>query len=140
MAVIGNDRKFYLTTSSHASYNWLKGEQSNSFSRSAETIEISDKDTTWAKFISGKKSATANVTVNLDDSATEQQHSLLKSLHSGEAVYCFVGTLGSGSTPSEGDVFQAIITGINDTNDQDAVASREISLQITGEPTHYPAL
>lgn len=39
---------------------------------------------------------------------------------------------------SEGDFFKGIITAINDTQDKDGVASRQISIQVVGEPTHYP--
>lgn len=138
----GNSRRFYLTTSSHASYTWLAGEQSNGFNRSAESIDVTDKSNNWAAFIAGRLSATAEVTVNLDNDATAGQHELLSSFHEGETVYCFIGTLSSGSSaaPTEGDMFEAVITAINDSNDKDSVASRSISLQVTGAPTHYPTV
>lgn len=140
MAELGNVRRFYLKPT--GSYEWLAGEQSNSFNRSAETVEVSDKSTTWAQFISGKKSATADVTVNLDDDASEPQHKALEALHKGTEVDCFIGKLDGGDSgePSEGDAFKAIVTAVNDTNDNFAVASRSISLQVNGEPTHYPTI
>lgn len=143
MAVLGKDRKFYICTSASATTGtWLEGEQSNSFSRSADTIEVSDKSTVWKKFISGQKSATADVTINLDDQSTSQQHSLLQSFTGGQTVYCFVGTLSteSGAAFAEGDFFEAVITAVNDNNEMAGVASRSISLQVTGAPTHYPSL
>lgn len=140
MAQIGNDRRVYITTSSAKNVGtWLEGETSNSFSRSAETIEISDKATSWKKFIAGQKSATAEVTVNLDDTATAQQHSLLKSFTDGTTVFVFIGKMES-NAGTEGDAFEAVITAINDTNDSNSVASRSLSLQVTGAPTHYPTL
>lgn len=137
----GNARKFYVSTSQAASNTWLEGEQSNNFNRSAEALDVSDKRSNWGAFIAGRRNATAEVTVNLDDTASSKQRDLLNALSAGTAVYCFIGTLASGSAgaPSEGDFFQAIVTAANDTNDKDGVASRTFSLQVTGEPTHYPA-
>jgi predicted secreted protein len=142
MAVLGNERRCYITTAEGDSYTWLAGEQNNSFNRSAEAIEVSDKSTDWTQFIAGKKNATASVTVFVDDTASAPQHQMLSALHRGTTVYCFIGKLGgTGSqTPSEGDLFEAIVTECSDTNDFGAVATRSISLQVTGEPTHYPTI
>ena len=140
MAQLGNERKCYLTTSSGGTFTWLAGEQNNSFNRTAEAIEVSDKSTDWAQFIAGKKGATASVTVYADDTASGPQMEILQALHKGESVYCFIGVLGSGNTPTTGDMFEAIVTECSDTNDYGAVASRSISLQVTGEPTHYPTI
>lgn len=143
MAELGNKRRFYLGSSmSGSSWTWLAGEQNNSFNRTAESIEVSDKSTEWQQFISGKKGATASVTVFTDDESSGPQHNMISALHSGDTVFCFVGKLssGSGSSPSEGDAFEAIITEIADTNDQGAVATRQISLTATGEVTHYPSV
>lgn len=138
----GNARKFYMTAAAAATPVWLEGEQNNSLSRSVETIDVSDKGGDWAESVPGRKSATAEVTVNLDDTATTAQHSMLTALHNGTKVYCFIGTLTTGENPapSVGDFFEAVITAINDTNDKDAVASRQISLQVTGAITHYPTI
>lgn len=135
---LGNERKFYLVSgSTSTSYTALAGEQTNSFNRSADAIECSDKTTVWKDFLAGIRGATADVTVYADDTDAEQK-SLISSFAAGEIVNCFVGVLGTGSTPSEGDVFSAIITAINDTNDNGSVATRQLSLQVKGAPTHYP--
>ena len=56
MAVLGNERRCYITsTQTGGIFTWLKGEQNNSFNRSAEAIEVSDKSTDWTQFIAGKK-------------------------------------------------------------------------------------
>lgn len=139
----GSDRRFYLSSAQHATNTWLDGEQTNSFNRSAETIDVTDKSSEWAQFIAGIRSATADVTVNLDNDSTSAQHDLLESFHDGDTVYCFIGTLGTGSsssTPEEGDFFEAIITAISETNEKGGVSSRQLSLQVTGEPTHFPTL
>ena len=54
---------------------------------------------------------------------------------------CFVGKLGTGQSaaPSEGDVFEAIVNAVSDTNDNGAVATRNLSLTANGAVTHYPA-
>ena len=142
MAQLGNTRRVYIVTgSSSKTYTWLSGEQNNSFNRTAEAIEDSDKSTEWAQFLSGKKGATAEVTVYTDDNDA-QQKAALAALEAGTPVSVFIGTLSSGSSPapSEGDAFKAIITAINDANDNGAVASRSLSLTATGAVTHYPTL
>ena len=77
-----------MSASGAASFTWLEGEQNNSLSRSVETLDISDKDGDWAESVPGRKSATADVTVHLDDTATSAQHTMLASLHNGQKVYC----------------------------------------------------
>ena len=142
MAQLGNTRRVYIVTGSTSkTYTWLSGEQNNSFNRTAEAIEDSDKSTEWAQFLSGKKGATAEVTVYTDDNDA-QQKAALAALEAGTPVSVFIGTLSSGSSPapSEGDAFKAIITAINDTNDNGAVASRSLSLTATGAVTHYPTI
>lgn len=134
MAQLGNVNKFYIKVSS--TYTWLTGEQNNSFNRTAEAIEVSDKSTDWAQFISGKKGATAEVTIFADNSNAAQKN-VLASFNSGSEVDIFIGVLSSNS-PSSGDVAKAIITAVNDTNDFGAVSTRNISLTITGAVTHYP--
>lgn len=142
MAQLGNERRVYIVTGTTTkTYTWLAGEQSNSFNRTAEAIETSDKSTEWAQFLSGKKGATAEVTIYTDDT-NAQQKAALGALHNGQTVDVFIGTLSSASTPAptEGDVFKAVVTAISDTNDNGAVSTRSISLTATGAVTHYPSL
>ena len=139
-STLGNTRKAYIAAgSSGTPTTWLAGEQTNSFNRTAEAIEISDKSTEWAQFIAGKKGATTEITVYTDDTANGPQSVALKALHEGSLVRVFIGTL-SGSTPSIGDVFTGVVSAISDTNDNGAVASRTISISATGAVSHYPAL
>jgi len=140
MATLGNNRKAYITIgSSGTPTTWLSGEQTNSFNRTAEAIEVSDKSTDWAQFIAGKKGATAEITVYTDDTSAGPQYNAIKALHQGSEVRVFIGVL-SGSSASQGDVFTAIVTAISDTNDNGSVATRNISLTATGAVSHYPAL
>lgn len=142
MAVLGNTRRVYIVTGTTTlTYTWLTGEQTNSFNRTAEALEYSDKSTVWAQFLAGKRGATAEVTVYVDDS-NAQQKAALKALHDGETVKVFIGTLTTGQNPapSEGDVFEAVVTAISDTNDNGAVATRSMSLTATGAVTHTPTL
>lgn len=143
MTQLGNNRKVYIVTGTGTlTYTWLAGEQTNNFNRTAEAIETSDKSTEWAQFISGKKGATAEVTVFTDDANTGKQYSAIQALHAGSLVKVFIGTLTGTTTlsPSEGDLFEAIVTAISDTNDVGSVASRSISLTASGAVTHYPSL
>ena len=142
MAVLGNTRRVYIVTGTGTlAYKWLTGEQTNSFNRTSEALEYSDKSTVWAQFLAGKRGATAEVTVYVDDANTEQK-AALAALHNGTTVKVYIGTLTSGNTPapSEGDLFEAIITAISDTNDNGSVATRSISLTATGAVTHTPTL
>ena len=144
MAELGNIRRVYIVTGTSTStltYTWLSGEQTNSFNRTAEAIETSDKSTQWAQFLSGKKGATAEVTVYTDDS-NAQQKAALTGLHNGSTVKVFIGTLSTEQSPapSAGDLFDAVVTAISDTNDNGAVASRSISLTATGAVTHTPTI
>ncbi len=144
-AKMGNVRRFYLTSDTSgniagASPVWLAGEQTNSLNRTQDTLEYSDKASgNWKKFLAGMKSATADVTVYADDNDT-QQKKMLDAFQAGQNVFCFVGEVtGSDSlTASSGDAFEAVITAINDTNNQNEVASRQISLQATGAVVRIP--
>lgn len=138
MAELGNTRRVYIVTGDGASYTALKGEQTNSVNRSAESIDISDKDTgAWGSTMAGKKSLTVDVTVYADNTDTNQKQ-LLNAFYLDQTVKVFIGKLGSGNTPAEGEAFDAVITSISDTNDAGAVATRAMSLASKGQPTIYP--
>ena len=138
MAELGNTRRVYIVTGDGATYTALKGEQSNSVNRSAESIDISDKDTgAWGSTMPGKKSFSVDVTVYADNTDTNQK-ALLEAFYKDQTVRVFIGKMGEGDTPAEGEVFDAVITSISDTNDAGAVATRSMSLASKGEPTRYP--
>lgn len=138
MAELGNTRRVYIVTGTGSTYTALKGEQTNSVNRSAESIDISDKDSgDWGSTMSGKKSLTLDVTVYADNTDA-QQKALLEAFYKGETVKVFVGKVGSNNTPSEGEAFDAVITSIGDTNDSGAVATRAMSLTSKGAPIVYP--
>ena len=112
--------------------------------RTQEAIEVSDKSTDWAQFIGGKKGATIDATIFADNSDTAQQE-VLKGLYQGTQVKFFVGSLVGGTgadagTPSSGEVGEAVVTSIGDTNDFGAVSTRAVSLTVDGALTHYPTL
>lgn len=132
MAVLGNTKKAYIKVSS--SLFWLGGEQSNSVNITAEPVEVSDKNSVWASFIAGKRGATVEITV-FADNTNSAQSAALSALIAGTEVDWAVGTI-SGSTIREGDSGKAIVTSVSDTNDFGAVASRTISLTVTGAVTH----
>lgn len=142
MATSGNKRKLYLTTtkSQNGPFTWLTGEQSNSLNLEAEMLESTDKSSEWRQFIAGIKGATAEVSVFADNSADSPQHQLIESLFKGESVYCFIGTLGSGDNPTEGDIFEALVSSISTPNEIGSIVTRSISLQVTGEVLHLPSI
>ena len=134
-AVLGNKRRVYIG----ANRTWLTGENTNTLNITAEAVEVSDKDSKWAQFLSGKKGATATVTVWADNTDT-QQTAVLTGLFKGEDVKVFIGSLGTGSSIAEGDAFDAVVTSVSDTNDNGSASSRQISLTANGAVTHYPAI
>lgn len=135
MSKLGNVVKCYIKVST--TWTWLQGEQSNRLNQTAEAIETSDKSTIWAQFISGKKGATAEVTVFADNTDASQA-AAIAAFRSGAEVDVFIGEL-STNAPSDGDSFKAIITGVSDDNSFGSVAARTLSLTATGDLTHYPA-
>ena len=136
MAELGNTRRVYIITGDGGNYTALKGEQSNSVNRSAESIDISDKDTgAWGSTMAGKKSLTVDVTVYADNT---EQKVFLDAFYKDQTVKVFIGKLGDGNTPVEGEAFDAVITSISDTNDAGAVATRSMSRASKGAPTVYP--
>ena len=138
MAELGNTRRVYIVTGDGNTYTALKGEQTNSVNRSAESIDISDKDTgAWGSTMAGKKSLTLDVTVYADNTDANQK-AILDAFYKDQTIKVFVGKLGSGNTPAEGEAFDAVIVSISDTNDAGAVATRAMSLASKGEPTIYP--
>jgi predicted secreted protein len=138
MAELGNTRRVYIVTGDGDTYTALKGEQTNSVNRSAESIDISDKDTgAWGSTMAGKKSLTLDVTVYADNT-DENQKAILDAFYKDQTVKVFIGKIGAGNTPSEGEAFDAAIVSISDTNDAGAVATRAMSLASKGEPTIYP--
>ena len=137
MAELGNKKRVYIVTGDTV-YTVLKGEQSNSVNRSAESIDISDKDSgSWGSTMPGKKSLTMDVTVYADNTDTNQK-AMLNAFYQDQTVKVFVGELGSNNTPTSGEMFEAVITSISDTNDAGAVATRAMSLASVGAPTLYP--
>lgn len=137
MAELGNSRRVYIVTGDGNTYTALKGEQSNSVNRSAESIDISDKDTgAWGSTMAGRKSLTVDVTVYADNT-DDNQKAMLDAFYKDQTVKVFIGKMGDG-TPAEGEVIDAVITSISDTNDAGAVATRALSLASKGEPVIYP--
>ena len=140
MAELGNTRRVYIITKSTGEngadvYTALKGEQSNNVNRSAESIDISDKDTgSWGSTMAGKKSLTVDVTVYADNT---EQKVFLDAFYKDQTVKVFIGKLGDGNTPVEGEAFDAVITSISDTNDAGAVSTRSMSVASKGAPKLY---
>ena len=138
MAKIGFDKKLYLQVSG-SNYTMLKGETSSSFNLSADMIEVSDKETSWKKYVAGYKGGTVDATIYADSDDTTQK-ALLSAIFEGTEVKCFIGEVGTSNTPSDGYAFTALVSSIGETYDTGSAIARSISLQITGEITTYPTL
>lgn len=138
MAKIGFDKKLYLQVSG-SEYAMLKGETSSSINLSADALEISDKETSWRKYIAGYKGGTVDATIYADSEDTTQKH-ILTAIFGGNEVKCFIGEVGTDNVPADGYAFSAIVTSIGETYDTGSAIARSISLQITGEVVTYPTL
>lgn len=137
MAELGNTRRAYIVTGEGGTYTVLKGEQSNNVNRNAESIDVSSKDTgEWGDTISGKKSLTSDINVYTADD-DEHQKTILKAFYAGQPIKIFVGKLGEGDEPASGELFNAEIMSVGDTNDVGAVSTRAISVASKGKPTLY---
>lgn len=138
MAKIGYTKKLYLQMSGNA-YTVLKGETTSSFNLSADMIEVSDKETSWKKYLAGYKGGTVDATIYAD-TEDAAQNAVLKALFEGTEVKCFVGEIGASNTPADGYAFAALVSSIGETYETGSAIARNVSLQITGEVTPYPTL
>lgn len=132
MAEIGNRRKVYLVDSTTSTY--VVGQTSGSLSLNNELVDSSDKSSEWAEYISGQKSWSITLAVNLDNSATSHQIKFLESLMDGSKVKVFIGVLEK-NTQSDGFVGEAMVASVEDSHDKGAIASRNITLTGTGPLT-----
>jgi hypothetical protein len=134
---LGNTRKLYIVKSG-SNYTALTGETSSSINLSADMIDVSDKAASWKEYLAGYKGGTVDATIFADETDA-QQVAILDALHNGTELDCFLGEL-SGNTPANGDAFKALVASIGETYDTGSAIARNVSLQITGAVTHYPAL
>ena len=140
MAENGNKYKVYLTTAKGSgTFTWIAGETSNNLSLSRTMIEKSDKSSLFADFIAGRMSGTATVTVNLDESATDSQRAMLSSFYNGEKLFCFIGEVAD-NAPANGTAFEALVSGLDRENPDDAIITATFNLQVCGQPVEYPTL
>lgn len=137
MASLGNKRKAYICAvaddiTSFENAIWLGGETANSLNRTQEAVECSDKSSDWAKFLSGKRGGTFEVTVYADN-ADEGQVLALNALHLGSKVKYAAGVELAGDwDANDYDCGTGVVTAVSDTNDFGAVASRQITMQADG--------
>ena len=141
MAVNGNKRKVYISTSSSSGeYTWVAGETSSNISIQSNMIETSDKGSKFADFLPGRISGTASVTVNLDAGATSSQRSMIESLFNGQRLFVFIGELEQDTkpVPEHGTAFEALVSGLDRDYPDDGVVTATFNLQICGVITEYP--
>lgn len=140
-AKLGNVNKAYICSGADDITNpqdvkWLGCETSNNLNRTQEAIECSDKGDTWAKFLSGKRAGTFEVTVYADNNDPGQVDAIA-GLHAGEKVHFAIGTI-SGDAFGDSEFCDCVVTGVSDTNDFGAVSTRTISLQSSNLIDHNP--
>lgn len=135
MAQIGYTKKLYLKASG-SNYTMIAGETSSSINLSADMIEVSDKESSWKKYVAGYKGGTVDATVYAD-SNDSAQIKLLGALLQGTEVECFIGKVTNSNAPSDGFLFTALVTSVGETYDTASAIARTISLQITGEVSQF---
>ena len=135
MAEIGYTKKLYLKVSG-SNYTMLAGETSSSINLSADMIEVSDKESSWKKYVAGYKGGTVDATVYADSDDTAQSK-LINALMQGTEVECFIGKASSSNAPDDGFIFKALVTSVGETYDTASAIARNISLQITGEVSQF---
>ena len=132
MAENGNIRMVYIVDGNSNTY--VVGQTSASTSLNDDLIEVSDKATEWAEYISGKKSWSGSLSLNLDNTATAKQIEFVEALTKGQKVRIFVGVL-KDNAQSDGIAGDAWVASVEDTSDNHAVVSRSVSFTGNGEPT-----
>lgn len=128
----GNKRRVYLVE--QGAYTYVVGQTSGNSSINDELLDASDKIDEWARYISGKKSWSSSLTLNLDNTANAKQTEFIKKLAAGQPVEIFVGTL-NGDQQSDGIAGTAYVASIEDTFDNGALSTRSVNLTGNGEPT-----
>ena len=91
MAENGSNRKLYLVKNDSTTY--VVGQTSSNLSLNDELLASSDKMDQWERYISGQKSWSASVTLNLSNNANDKQVEFIKSLVAGTPVDIFLGEL-----------------------------------------------
>ena len=141
-ATLGNTQKAYICSGADDITNiqdaiWLGCETSNTVNRAQDAVECSDKSTQWAKFLSAKRSGSFEVTVYADNNDAGQVEAL-NGIFVGNIVHFAIGAQ-SADDWAEMEFGDCVVTAVGDTNDFGAVASRTISLQVTGALAPYPS-
>ena len=141
-ATLGNIQKAYICSGADDITNiqdavWLGCETSNTVNRAQDAVECSDKSTQWAKFLSAKRSGSFEVTVYADNNDAGQVEAL-NGIFVGGVVHFAVGAQNSDDW-ADMEYGDCVVTAVSDTNDFGAVASRTISLQVTGALAPYPS-
>ena len=132
MAENGSNRKLYLVKNDSTTY--VVGQTSSNLSLNDELLAASDKMDQWERYISGQKSWSASVTLNLSNNANDKQVEFIKSLVAGTPVDIFIGELKE-NVQSDGVAGSAMVASVEDTFDKGALAARTVTLTGNGEPT-----
>lgn len=132
MAQNGNEIRLYLVDSNTNTY--VVGQTSANYNLNDDLIEVTDKLTQWKEYISGGKSWSASLSLNLDNSATAQQIEFVKSLKKGQKLTVFIGVL-KDNQQSDGIAGEVWVASVDNTADNNAIASRSVNLTGNGEPT-----
>lgn len=133
----GSEIKLYLVNEETNTY--VVGQTSADYNLNDDLLEVTDKMAQWKEYISGGKSWSASLTLNLDNSATSKQIEFVKALTQGQKLTVFIGILKE-NQQSDGIAGEVWVASVDNTGDANSVASRSVTLTGNGKPTPiYPA-
>ena len=118
MAQNGNEIKLYLVDSNTNTY--VVGQTSTNYNLNDDLIEVTDKLTQWKEYISGGKSWSASLSLNLDNTASAKQIEFVKSLKKGQKLTVFIGVLKE-NQQSDGIAGEVWVASVENTADNNAV-------------------
>lgn len=123
---------------SNDSMTAIVGETTSSLNLACDALEVTNKASAWKQYIAGNRGATISATLYADDD-DKMQKDALDGLMKGQKVYFSLfksprKNLDNIEVAYDGE---AIITSIGFTCSSGAVATRDITLQVSDELTHY---
>ena len=127
----GSAYRLYVTKAGTSNTTPLVGESTSTLNITADALETSDKSSEWKQYIAGMRGATLSATLYADDTDAKQRL-LLTSLMAGDQVEISLSRIVNGTYDGSYQA-KAIITSIGLSMQNGAVATRDVSFQITGE-------
>lgn len=119
-------------------YSAIVGETSSTLNITSDVLEVTNKASAWKQYIAGGRGGTINATLYADDN-DPMQKDVLNALTTGQKVYFALfrskpGNLQNNIVEISG---AAYISSLGFTCTNNAVATRDITLQVDGELNYF---